>query len=89
MLHTVHQTLRDSEEAYLNETFWRIQPLFLLVQSGKTEALREKLDIQLDRYNFRQRISMDERKQREYMAVSLVNTFMIAGIQGGILPAGG
>ncbi len=83
---TIRQTIWDSEENYLNETFWRVYPLFLLVRDGKTEELRRSLDLQLDRYDFRQRITKDERKQLEYMAVSLVNTFMIAGIQGGIYP---
>ena len=83
---TIQQTIWDSEEDYLNDTFWRISPLFMLVRDGKTEELTKTLDIQLDKYDFRQRISRDERKQLEYMAVSLVNTFMIAGIQGGIYP---
>ncbi len=86
MATSVHQIVWDSEEDYINETFWRIQPLFLLVMSGQTEELKNTLNLQLDRYDFRQRITKDERKQREYMAVSLVNTFMIAGIQGGVYP---
>ncbi len=82
----IRQTIRDSEENYVNETFWRIYPSFLLVKSGDVEALRESLDIQLDQYDFRHRFTRDERKQLEYMAVSLINTFMIAGIEGGIYP---
>lgn len=83
---TFHQTIWDSEEDYLNDTFWRISPLFNLVRDGKTEELKRILNIQLDQYDFHQRITKDEQKQLEYMAVSLVNTFMIAGIQGGIYP---
>ena len=86
MTTSVHQIVWDSEEDYINETFWRIQPLFILVMNGQTEELRNTLDLQLDRYDFHQRITRDEQKQREYMAVSLVNTFMIAGIQGGVYP---
>ncbi len=86
MATSVHQIVWDSEEDYINETFWRIQPLFLLLMNGQTEELSGTLNLQLDRYDFRQRITKDERKQREYMAVSLVNTFMIAGIQGGVYP---
>lgn len=82
----IRQTIRDSEEDYVNETFWRIYPSFLLVKSGDVEALHESLDIQLDRYDFRRRFTRDERKQLDYMAVSLINTFMIAGIEGGIYP---
>ena len=34
MSDSVQQKLLDSEESYLNTTFWDIQPLFLLVYSG-------------------------------------------------------
>ena len=33
---TVHQLLRDSEENYLNTSFWEVHPLFLMVQNGET-----------------------------------------------------
>lgn len=85
MSDTVHQKIRDSEESYLNTTFWEIYPLFLLVKSGETEKLKDRLDIQLDRFPSG-RITKDVRRQLEYLTVSLVNTFMIAAIQGGVYP---
>ena len=86
MASTVDRKIQDSQEGYLNDTYWIIHPLFLLVQNGEVDRLASSLDIQLDRYDFRGRVSKDVRKQIEYMAVSLVNTFMIAAIQGGAYP---
>lgn len=85
MTEIIHQQLLDSEESYLNTTYWDIHPLFLLVQSGETETLRKQLHIQLERFP-EGRITKDARKQLEYLAVSLVNAFMIAAIQGGAYP---
>lgn len=85
MTEIVYQQLLDSEESYLNTTFWDIHPLFLLVHNGDTQALREQLHIQLERFP-EGRITKDTRKQLEYLAVSLVNSFMIAAIQGGAYP---
>lgn len=85
MSDTVRQKLMDSENSFLNTTFWNIMPLFLLVQRGNAEALRENLHIELERFPAG-RITRDERKQLEYLTVSLVNTFMIAAIQGGVYP---
>jgi len=82
---TVNQMLRDSADNYLNTTFWKIHPLFLLVQNGDLERLKSELHIQLDMFPAG-RITRDERKQLEYLTVSLVNTFMIAAIQGGVYP---
>ncbi len=83
---SVSQIVWDSEENYTNETYWKIHPLFVLIQEGDRDKLQESLDLQLDRYDFRERISKDKRKQLEFMAVSLVNAFMIAAIQGGVYP---
>lgn len=85
MSYTVHQMLLDSEESYLNTTFWDVQPLFLMVQNGDVESLQNSLHIRLDRFPAG-RITRDARKQLDYLAVSLVNTFMIASIQGGVYP---
>lgn len=85
MPETVRQKLRDSEESYLNTSFWSVRPLFDLVKNGETEKLRPGLSIQLDKFPAG-RISRDARKQLEYLAVSLVNTFMIAAIEGGAYP---
>ena len=85
MAETVHQKLKDSEDSYRNETFWNIHPLFLLVQNGETETLKENLHFHLDAFP-EGRITRDKRKQLVYLAVSLVNTFMIAAIQGGVYP---
>ncbi len=86
MENTLLQNLRDSEESYTNRTFWAIYPLFMQIQNGDEEGLRAGLNIQLDRFPAAGRISRDERKQLEYLTVSLVNTFMIAAIQGGVYP---
>ena len=85
MQDTMDQKLMDSEESYLNTTFWEIYPLFLQVQNGDEAALRAALDIHLDQFPAG-RITRDARKQYEYLTVSLVNTFMIAAIEGGVYP---
>lgn len=85
MSETVRQKLMDSENSFLNTTFWNVMPLFLLVRSGDTPSLRENLHLELERFPAG-RITRDERKQLEYLTVSLVNTFMIAAIQGGVYP---
>ncbi len=82
---TVHQKILDSEESYINTTFWEIYPLFLLVQRGETEKLKDRLDIQLEKFPSG-RITKDARRKLEYLTVSLINTFMIAAIQGGVYP---
>ncbi len=82
---TILQRLRDSEESYLNSSFWEVQPLFLMVRSGDTAGLKESLHLKLERFPAG-RITRDERKQLEYLTVSLVNTFMIAAIEGGVYP---
>lgn len=81
----VHQRVQDSEDSYLNTTFWDVQPLFLLVKNGNTASLEERLNIQFEHFP-EGRITRDARKQLEYLAVSLVNTFMIAAIEGGVFP---
>ena len=85
MSDSVQQKLLDSEESYLNTTFWDVHPLFLLVQNGETAQLKERLHVQLEKFPAG-RITKDARKQLEYLTVSLVNTFMIAAIQGGVYP---
>ena len=82
---SVQQKLLDSEESYLNTTFWDVHPLFLLVQNGDTAQLKDRLHVQLEKFPAG-RITRDARKQLEYLTVSLVNTFMIAAIQGGVYP---
>ncbi len=81
----VHQIIDDSEHNYLNTTFWDIHPLFLMLQNGMIDNLKAGLNLQLDHFP-EGRISKDKRKQLEYLAVSLVNTFMIAAIEGGVYP---
>ena len=85
MSDSVQQKLLDSEESYRNTTFWDVHPLFLLVQSGETAQLKKQLHLRLDKFPAG-RITKDARKQLEYLTVSLVNTFMIAAIQGGVYP---
>ncbi len=85
MTDPIHQRLLDSEESYLNTTFWDVHPLYLMVQHGETALLGERLHFQLEKFPAG-RITRDARKQLEYLTVSLVNTFMIAAIQGGVYP---
>ena len=80
------QQIHDSEHDYLNTTFWDIQPLLQLIQEGDTEGLEAAFDITLDAFPTEQRVSGTMHKQYEYLAVSLVNSFMIAAIQGGAYP---
>ena len=81
----IRQRLMDSEDSYLNTTFWDIHPLFRMIEHGETGQLQEGLHLQLDRFP-EGRITRDARRQLEYLTVSLVNTFMIAAIQGGVYP---
>ena len=81
----IPQKLQDSEENYLNTTFWEIYPLFLLVRDGDSDRLKESLDIELEKFPIG-RITRDLKTQLEYLTVSLVNTFMIAAIEGGVYP---
>lgn len=60
-------------------------PLYLLVQKGETEKLKDRLHIQLEKFPTG-RITGDAGKQPEYLTVSMVNTFMIAAIQGDVYP---
>ena len=85
MSDSVQQKLLDSEESYLNTTFWEIYPLFLLVRDGDSDRLKESLDIELEKFPIG-RITRDLKTQLEYLTVSLVNTFMIAAIEGGVYP---
>ena len=48
MADTIHQIIEDSEENYLNTTFWDIQPLFLMLRDGMTKQLKAGLNLQLD-----------------------------------------
>lgn len=83
---TLSQKLSDSESNYTNTTFWHIHPLFLLIRDGDLASLQSSLDIQPERFPSAGRISRDAKRQLEYLSVSLVNTFMIAAIQGGVYP---
>lgn len=49
------------------------------------DTLKDHLTIRFEAFP-EGRISANARKQREYLTVSLVNTFMIAAIQGGAYP---
>lgn len=80
------QRIDDSEHDYLNTTYWDVSPLFFLVRDGNVEGFREAFDIRLEAYLAAGRISDNERKQHEYLTVSLVNSFMIAAILGGAYP---
>ena len=77
----IPQKLQDSEENYLKTTFWEIYPLFLLVRDGDSDRLKESLDIELEKFPIG-RITRDRKTQLEFLTVCLVNTFMIAAIEG-------
>lgn len=85
MSDTLRQKLIDSEDSFLNTTFWNIMPLFLLIRNGDLASLQASLHLELEKFPAG-RITKDARKQLEYLTVSLVNTFMIAAIQGGVYP---
>lgn len=80
------QRVEDSEHGYLNTTFWDVNPLFLLIKDGNVDAFRETFDIRIEAFPATGRISDNRRRQHEYLTVSLINTFMIAAIQGGAYP---
>lgn len=83
---SVSQQIKDSEEGIINTTYWHIQPFFQMIRKGETKKIMESLDIQIESFDFHERIPKDKRKEIEYMSVSLINTFMIAAITGGIYP---
>ena len=83
---TTDQQIRDSEENIINSTYWHIMPFFRMIRNGETKKLMGSLDIEIDRFDFHKRIPKDKRKEIEYMIVSLINTFMIAAIMGGVYP---
>ncbi|MCR4634390.1 MAG: AraC family transcriptional regulator [Erysipelotrichaceae bacterium] len=80
------QQIKDSEEGIINTTYWHIQPFFEMIRRGETKKLMKNLDIQIDQFDFHERIPKDKKKEIEYMSVSLINTFMIAAIVGGVYP---
>lgn len=82
----VHQIVRDSENDSFNTSHQDILPYFRMIRNGETEKLMNTLDIELGRSEYRRKIGKNREKELEYMAVSLVNTFMIAAILGGVFP---
>lgn len=82
----VHQIVRDSENDTFNTSHHDILPYFRMIQNGETEQLMKTLDIRLGTEEYQREIGTDKGKETEYMAVSLVNTFMIAAILGGVFP---
>ena len=81
----IRQKLQDSEESFTNMSFWAFYPLFSAIRSGDIRPLEKELPVQIDGFP-EGRISKDRRRQLEYLAVSSVNSFMIAAIQGGVYP---
>lgn len=80
------QQIHDSEHDYLNTAFWDVHPLFLLVRQGDVEGFERSFDIRIESFPAERRVSASLHKQYEYLAVSLVNTFMVAAILGGAYP---
>ena len=82
----VHQIVRDSENNSFNTSHHNILPYFRMIQNGDMDQLMKTLDIRLGTEDYQREIGTDNDKETEYMAVSLVNTFMIAAILGGVFP---
>ena len=82
----VHQIVRDSEKNSFNTSHHNILPYFRMIQNGDMDQLMKTLDIRLGAEDYQREIGTDNDKETEYMAVSLVNTFMIAAILGGVFP---
>ena len=55
MADTISQIVWGSEQDYVNTTHWHISPFFRMIQNGETEQLRASLNLELDRYDYRQR----------------------------------
>lgn len=56
------------------------------MQEGDVEGFEAAFDLQTDAFPTERRVSDTMHRQYEYLAVSLVNSFMIAAIQGGAYP---
>lgn len=86
MSEQISRLLRDSEEDTVNETYWRIRPLFDMIREGSVSQLKNSLHISIGEESQLKRFGKEEQKEAEYMTVSLINTFMIAAITGGVYP---
>ncbi len=86
MNNSLSQSITDSENGYLNSTYWKIDPVFKAIQNGDTEALKKAYNLKAEQFSFDDRLGTNEKKYYEYMLVSLINTFMIAAIFGGVYP---
>ncbi len=82
----ISRLLHDSEENTVNETYWRIRPLFNMIQEGNVSQLTNSLHISISDASQLKRFERETQKEAEYMTVSLINTFMIAAITGGVYP---
>lgn len=82
----IDRQIRDSEADTINTTYWRVEPFFRMIKQGKTKELMDSLDLNVFDVDFHERIGKDKKKEIEYMTVSVINTFMIAAIQGGVYP---
>lgn len=86
MSETVSRAIRDSEEEFVNQSYWDILPIVRMIQNGDTDQVQKAAIFTADELYQNDRIGQTRVKEIEYMAVSLVNTFMIAAIEAGVYP---
>ena len=82
----IHQLVEDSEENYVNATSWKYYPVFHSIRTGRTDLMQQLLPAFFEHSDAPGRMGESHPKEPEYMAVSLVNTFMIAALLGGAYP---
>ncbi len=83
---TIYAQIEDSEQEYIESSYWQLQPYLDLIREGKTEELMKKLDIRKEAARYDERIDKNERRRIEFMTVSMINALMLAAISGGSFP---
>ena len=86
LLQSIKQQIIDSENNFINTSFWKIQPIFSAIMNADIAEYKNTFVISSEGFRDSDRVSEIKQKEIEYMAVSLINTFMIAAIQGGAYP---
>ena len=82
----ISRAIRDSEEEFINRSYWDILPMIRMIQNGDTEQLATIEPLSAEALYQNDRIGSSKVKEIEYMAVSLINTFMISAIEAGVYP---
>ena len=86
MSDTISRAIRDSEEEFINRSYWDMLPIVRMIQNGDTVQLSKIAPLSAEALYQNDRIGNTKTKEIEYMAVSLVNTFMISAIEAGVYP---